>query len=58
MPDKERYTMQEIGRRERGQRSEGILLKNPYECFDELSMNGKIFNGFNSSSVRPEALEG
>jgi hypothetical protein len=35
-----------------------ILLKNPYECFDELSMNGKIFNGFNSSSVRPEALEG
>jgi hypothetical protein len=30
----------------------------PQECFDRLSMNGKILNNFEPSSVRPEALEG
>jgi len=30
----------------------------PQECFDTLSMNGKISNDLNRSSVRPEALEG
>jgi hypothetical protein len=30
----------------------------PQECFDMLSMNGKISNDLNRSSVRPEALEG
>ena len=30
----------------------------PYECFDRLSMNGKISNDFNGSFVRSEALEG
>jgi len=30
----------------------------PLECFDSLSMNGKISNDFDGSSVRPEALEG
>jgi len=30
----------------------------PYECFDGLSMNGKISNDFDRSPVRPEALEG
>ncbi len=30
----------------------------PEECFDRLSMNGKISNDFDHSSVRPEALEG
>jgi hypothetical protein len=26
----------------------------PQECFDTLSMNGKIYNDLNASSVRPE----
>jgi len=30
----------------------------PYECFDEAQHERKISNGFKSSSVRPEALEG
>jgi hypothetical protein len=30
----------------------------PQECFDRLSMNGKISNDFDCSSVRPEVLEG
>jgi hypothetical protein len=35
-----------------------IVMKKSSECFDRLSMNGKISNDFNRSSVRPEALEG
>jgi hypothetical protein len=30
----------------------------PQECFDRLTMNGKILDDFEPSSVRPEALEG
>jgi len=30
----------------------------PYECFDYAQHERKISNGFNGSSVRPEALEG
>jgi hypothetical protein len=35
-----------------------ILLKNLKNASTRLSMNGKISNHFNYSSVRPEALEG
>ena len=35
-----------------------MLLKNPMNASTRLSMNGKIFNDFDCSSVLPEVLEG
>jgi len=49
-------------REEKGRKSENCnhcdSAEKPQECFDRLSMNGKISNDFDCSSVRPEVLEG